>query len=171
MLGQNNATFNWRARVARKCDINRHLMCSGGEFECGFAVGESPLRDDIAANASVEGVTGGVERGVDLDHGGKVAILDDDRLECVLSQVTRLGNYDGNRFAGVAHPINRKWPMLHRLFDTHHKGLRPALDIIARQNSSDSRHRHRSRGIDRENFGVRTGRSQNRCVQHSGFTA
>jgi hypothetical protein len=61
--------------------------------------------------------------------------------------------------------------MLHRLLDPHHKGLRPALDIIARQHRSDPWHVHRPHGIDREQFGMRAGRSQNGCVQHARLAA
>ena len=140
-------------------------------MKSGFAIREPSLGDHIATHASVEDRTGGVERRVDFDHSREMAILDDDGLERILGEVTRLGNHDRNRFASVAHPIDCEWPMLHRLLDPHHKGLRPALNIIASQYRSNPRQSHCPSGIDREEFGVRTGRSQNSCVQHAGLAA
>jgi hypothetical protein len=47
--------------------------------------------------------------------------------------------------------------MLHGLFDTDHKGLRPSPDVFPCQNGANAGHQDRRGGVDAQQFGMRMG--------------
>ena len=168
VVGDQAEALDGRARVARVAHRGRDRVRGIGERRLRLAVAERALADEVAAHGLVQHRRVRAERRLGVDDGVERLVAHVDQGERVLRPVAVLGHDDGDRLAGVAHPVGGDAPVLHGLADGHDEGRGPGPRVLARDHGVDARHRLRRRRIDAEQAGVRVGRAQDGGVARAG---
>ena len=131
----------------------------------GVAVGEFAHRDFVGLGLRMNERRGFFARGARIDDRFERRVFDRHQLGGVFGDIAALGDDQRHRLADIAHPLDRKRPLLHRRFHRGEKRLRQFAHIFAGDDGPDAVVRKRGARVDRNDVGMGMRRADDVGVQ------
>lgn len=139
-LGEYDVAFDRHARTTGILNLERYAANSLFKGLLRIAIAKMSIIYDISPSLIMKDSSSFPKRVFWIDHDEQYFIIDTDSIQCIFGEVATLGNHDSDRFADVAHFIDRHTPMPHGLTYTNSKWSRPALDIFPYLHAVHTRH-------------------------------